>query len=247
MCTDTWSWFIFLPASILMSSEEKKGKNQTAEDNFFFSLTVYFSPVSLGLQRECWRLMMKMMAAAKRAERACDSWRESDGQTRVPQGKDSIVMHKMHLTKRARLTTEVWMHSSCGWKHLKGGNKWKQTFYVCRKSTVKASRCNLEKRLAQWNKLRNRCPLKGKLQSLAHKNTHTYRSDVHWLQPYLIALRACALARPDFTRECSQQQRIIVGIVSLGSHVKWRTAVSCCDLGFSAQTSSWDEKWSTIE
>lgn len=128
MCADTWSWFIFLPASILMSSEEKKGKNQTAEDNFFFfSRTVYFSPVSLGLQRECRRLMMKMMAAAKRAERACDSWRESDGQTRVPQAKTQLWCtkspHKTCQTDNRGLNAQlVWMET------LEGGEQMKTNF-----------------------------------------------------------------------------------------------------------------------
>lgn len=69
---------------------KKKGKNQTAEDNFF--VTVYFSPVSLGLQCERWRLTMKMTTAAKQAESACDSWRESDRQrSMVPQENTQLL------------------------------------------------------------------------------------------------------------------------------------------------------------
>lgn len=61
-----------------MSSEGKKGKNQTAEDKSFFSVTVYFSPVSLGLQK------MKTTAAAQQAESAPDS------QHMVPQAETQL-------------------------------------------------------------------------------------------------------------------------------------------------------------
>lgn len=92
-----------------------------------------------------------------------------------------------------------------------GGNKWKQTFYVCHKSAVKASRCNLERPVKQAQK-----QMSSKKESCSHSHikTHTSRSDVRWLQRYPTSLHGRGFARPDFSHECSRQQKLIVGNVS---------------------------------